>query len=140
MSNREEEFGRSLKGYLDQGTADLRTGIAYRLQQARAAALARAGDPARVSEGLLQQAHGLASVGGGPGTRRGERPFFLQARVWLGIVLLTLGMLGYQQWTAWQELQELEDLDAQLLSSDLPIDAYLDRGFQQWLTTGKPEN
>ncbi len=48
-------------------------------------------------------------------------------------------MIGYQQWTAWQELQELEDLDAQILTSDLPIDAYLDRGFQLWLKTGKPD-
>jgi hypothetical protein len=31
-------------------------------------------------------------------------------------------------------LSELEETDAAILSSDLPIDAYLDRGFQNWLT------
>ena len=72
--NREEDFGRSVKAYLDEGTAGLRSGVAYRLQQARAAALARVGEPAAASQGLLQQAHGLADVGGGQGTRRGERP------------------------------------------------------------------
>ena len=37
-------------------------------------------------------------------------------------------------------IEELEDLDSQILTSDLPIDAYLDRGFQQWLTTVKSED
>ena len=134
MSSREEEFGRSLKAYLDQGSADLRSGIAYRLQQARGAALARVGEPARASEGLLQRAHGIAGLGG-LGTQRGERPLLMQPRVWLGILFIAAALFGYQQWTSWQELEELEDLDAQILTSDLPIDAYLDRGFQQWLTT-----
>ena len=35
---------------------------------------------------------------------------------------------------------ELDPLVAQILTSDLPIDAYLDRGFQQWLTTVKSED
>ena len=35
-------------------------------------------------------------------------------------------------------LPEAEELDVQILSSDLPIDAYLDRGFQTWLTRFQP--
>ena len=138
--SREEEIGRAVKGYLDQGVVDLRSGIAYRLQQARAAALARAAEPASASDGLLQHAHGLAGLGGTAGVPRDERPLLLRPRVWLGIALLAAAIFGYQQWTAWQELEELEDLDAQILTSDLPIDAYLDRGFQQWLTTVKVED
>ena len=37
---------------------------------------------------------------------------------------------------AWQQRQraaEVEELDALLLTSDLPIDAYLDQGFAAWL-------
>jgi len=138
--SREEEIGKAVKAYLDEGTAEMRSGVAYRLQQARAAALARVAEPASASEGLLQHAHGLAGLGGSAKGPRGERPFLLQPRVWLGILLLAAAMFGYQQWTAWQELEELEDLDAQILTSDLPIDAYVDRGFQQWLTTGKFED
>ena len=40
---------------------------------------------------------------------------------------------GYQQWQAYQQLNDIEETDAAILSSDLPIDAYLDRGFQNWL-------
>ena len=61
----------------------------------------------------------------------------MQPRAWLALAVLVAGLVGYQQWTAWQQLQELEDLDAAILASDLPIDAYLDRGFQQWLKTAK---
>ena len=42
---------------------------------------------------------------------------------------------GYQQWHAMQQVREFEELDLHLLASDLPIDAYLDGGFQNWLRT-----
>ena len=42
---------------------------------------------------------------------------------------------GYQQWQAYQQVNDLVELDAQILSSDLPIDAYLDQGFRNWLTS-----
>ena len=42
---------------------------------------------------------------------------------------------GYNQWQAYQQMKDLEETDAAILSSDLPIDAYLDRGFQNWLKT-----
>ena len=46
--------------------------------------------------------------------------------------------IGYQQWNLYQQSREIEELDVQILSSDLPIDAYLDRGFQTWLTRYQP--
>lgn len=140
MTPNEEEFGKKLKTYLDEGSAELRSGVAYRLQQARAAAIARAAggaSPAEVRVG--EGAPDLVGIGGTGVRSGGERPLYAQPRVWLAIGLLVAGMIGYQQWTAWQDLKELEDLDAQILTSDLPIDAYLDRGFQLWLKTGKPE-
>ena len=140
MTDREEEFGKKLRTYLDEGSAELRSGVAYRLQQARAAALARAaGEPQTADARVLQGAPDLAGLGGTGPRGTGERPLYSQPRVWLALVLLVATMIGYQQWTAWQDLQELEDLDAQILTSDLPIDAYLDRGFPLWLKTSKPD-
>ena len=40
----------------------------------------------------------------------------------------------------WSSAEEKGDLDAELLSSDLPIDAYVDRGFQNWLSTSHEDN
>ena len=41
MTTENAEFARKIAAHLDQGTADLKAGTAYRLQQARGAALAR---------------------------------------------------------------------------------------------------
>jgi hypothetical protein len=53
-------------------------------------------------------------------------------------VLLPLAMIvasgvAVYAWEQNRRAAELEEIDAQLLTDDLPIDAYLDRGFQNWL-------
>lgn len=139
MTAREDEFGKRIKAYLDRGTPTLRSGVAYRLQQARAAALAQAAGLAEAAPAqALGRAHGIAGLPGSVAGGR-ARPFYGQARFWLALLILAAGVFGYQQWLAWQDLAELEDLDAQILTSDLPIDAYLDRGFQLWLKTPKAD-
>ncbi len=68
-----------------------------------------------------------------PGHGTHGRSLWSSGRLWLGIALIAAASVGYQQWLACQQLSELEETDAALLSSDLPIDAYLDRGFQNWI-------
>ena len=127
MTDRESEFARKLTRYLDRGVADMRSGTLYRLQQARAAAMAAAAS--RVPDVELATA-GLAGV-------TGSRFSLRSAPVrWVGVALLVAAVgFGYQQWHAMQQVREFEELDLHLLASDLPIDAYLDRGFQNWLRT-----
>ena len=126
--NTEKQFADKITAYLNTGTQDLRAGTAYRLQQARAAALARL-DPAYAQ--ALEPGLAFAHAG-----RRGAlgRPWSQGPARWLGIALIAAAAaFGWQQWRAVQQVHELQDLDAQILSSDLPIDAYLDRGFSNWL-------
>ncbi len=123
----EDEIAKKLTGYLDQSVADLKPGVVYRLQRARAAALARLADPQRSSVREVVLA--------GPGGGGGGRAFYTQIRFWVGIAFIAAAALGYQQWQVYQQITESEELDAQILSSDLPLDAYLDRGFQNWLKT-----
>ena len=129
MIRNEDEFAKKITGYLDIGAASLKAGTAYRLQQARARALDRLADPVPVRETRL--AHALVGGGSTGGSRRG---------LWLacGVLLLAALTFGWQQWKAYQQANELADIDVQILSSDLPIDAYLDRGFQTWLTRYQP--
>jgi hypothetical protein len=128
MSAQESEIAKKIATYLDRGTAQLKAGTAYRLQQARAAALARLGEAVHVPG--LQMAHALAGGGGNSGRRPGSSRLVL----WLGIAaFVAVAAVGWQQWRTMQQVREFEELDAQILSSDLPIDAYLDRGFQNWL-------
>ncbi len=129
MTIRDEDFAKKIKTYLDHGAADLKAGTAYRLQLARAEALARLADPHRAAE--LRVAGAQAS--GGSGAAGGNRPFWASGRLWIGIALIAAVGFGYQQWEAYQQQNEIEETDAAILSSELPIDAYLDRGFQNWL-------
>jgi Protein of unknown function (DUF3619) len=49
----------------------------------------------------------------------------------LVIVLLSLGGIIY--WQSAKQNNEVEDIDAHLLTGDLPINAYLDKDFDSWL-------
>ncbi len=131
MTVDDEDFAKKLTGYLDHGTAGLKAGTAYRLQQVRLAAVASlsGAEPERASESRL--AHAFAG-GSGAGSS-GRRGLLARVRVWLGIAAIAAGVFGYQQWQVYQQANEMSELDAQILSSDLPIDAYLDRGFRNWL-------
>lgn len=128
MTTQDDQFAKKITTYLDAANRELRSGAAYRLQQARAAALARLAEPRRASE---------LNVAGAGGTIAGSRPFYTQLRFWIGVTLIALAGFGWQQWQAFQTVKEAEEIDAELLTSDLPIDAYLDRGFQVWLKTGE---
>jgi uncharacterized protein DUF3619 len=57
----------------------------------------------------------------------------LSARVVLPAVMLAVAAFGIYRWQESQRLAEVVEIDTQLLTDDLPIDAYLDRGFQNWL-------
>ena len=135
MTTQDDEFAKKITAYLDRGAADLKAGTAYRLQLARAAALARLTEPQRAAE--LRVAG--ANAGAGSGTAGGDRRIWASGRLWIGIALIVAAGFGYQQWQAYQQQNELEDTDAAILSSDLPIDAYLDQGFQNWLRHASDE-
>ena len=126
----EREIAKKLTGYLDQGIAGLKSGIAYRLQRAREEALARGSEPRRVAE--------LALAGPGGGTLGGRRHLLTDARIWIGVLLVVGSVLYFQYWQSMQQVREIAETDAAILSSELPIEAYLDRGFQDWLTRSEP--
>ncbi|MEJ7667782.1 MAG: DUF3619 family protein [Casimicrobiaceae bacterium] len=131
MTIKDDDFAKKLTGYLDRGALELKAGTAYQLQQAREAALARLTQPQRASELQVVLAGG---AGVSAGRDSGRESILRSARLWSGILLIVAAGFAYNEWLNFQQLSENEELDAQILSSDLPIDAYLDRGFQNWLT------
>lgn len=54
-------------------------------------------------------------------------------RLLLPTALLVAGLIVIYSTQQAQRAADIEELDAQLLTDDLPIDAYLDRGFEAWL-------
>jgi len=125
----EREIAKKLTSYLDLGAAGLKPGMAYRLQQARQKALAGAAEPLRARE--------LALAGGG-GRIPDRRHLLADAKIWVSVLLLVGGVLYFQYWQSMQQARDIEETDAAILSSELPIEAYLDRGFQAWLRSSEP--
>jgi len=122
---RDEELGRKIASRLDEGLHGLPPRVARRLAVARAQALARHADLA--AETVHASAGGLIQTLTRMGGARILAPVF-------GLVLALLVMLY------WQQSQQLEtnyadnaDLDAQMLTDELPVTAYLDQGFEIWL-------
>lgn len=74
----------------------------------------------------------LAWAGAGAGGIAGSVGGF-SLRVLLPAALLVAGLAAIYSGQQEQRAADAEELDAQLLTDDLPIDAYLDRGFEAWL-------
>ena len=119
----EIQFASRIRQILNQGTTALRPAAEERLRHAREAALAR---QRQERAAVLVWADNVLGNGGwGWGA--------LSARVLLPAVMLAVAALGIYRWQENQRLAEVVEIDTQLLTDDLPIDAYLDRGFQNWL-------
>jgi hypothetical protein len=121
----ENELGRKLARHLSQGLTDMDSGTLSALQAARKQALAKYAQPKTVF-GLVLATHG--KLGHGPGHRSGFRYI-----AWVPVVALVVGLLTMNYWQTMQQQNETAEVDAHLLAADLPIHAYLDPEFDQWL-------
>jgi hypothetical protein len=117
----EPQFALRIRQQLNHGLrVDAR--LAAQLRAAREQALARyRPEPAT---GLALASNAMGRLGGTRG---------VSLRVVLPLLVLAVALATTYDWQQQQRAAELEELDAQLLSSDLPIDAYLDQGFAAWL-------
>ena len=127
MMNRDDnELIQKVVQALEHGTHTLKEGLAYRLHAARQEALARNEQAKTVPE--------LALAGAGRnGTLGGLRATFGQTRFWISLAFLLGALAYYQHWQSTQSLAELTETDSAILADELPVDAYLDRGFHNWL-------
>jgi hypothetical protein len=117
----EQQFGNRIRHLLNQGAA-LDPAKRERLRAARQQALER--QRAKPVPALRWADNVLGSFDGWRG---------LSARVLLPIAVLVLSVSGIYSWQEKRRVAELVEIDSELLTDDLPIDAYLDRGFQNWL-------
>ena len=123
MSAHEHETAQKIVRVLDRSTREMDNSTAVRLTAARKQALAQFHE---MPESQLTWAGQLAlrfTSGSATGLRYA-----------LPLAILILGLIGIVYWQSGNgRPQELADIDARLLTDDLPIDAYLDKGFDSWL-------
>ena|SRR5512134_992516 len=117
----EPQFGNRIRQLLNQG-APLDASIQAKLRAARETALAR--QKPELAQGVTWMGGLLARMGGVRG---------LSLRLIVPLLALAIGLAAVYSWEQRQRAAEVEELDALVLTGELPIDAYLDRGFEAWL-------
>ena len=60
----------------------------------------------------------------------------ISMRVLLPVIVLSVSLVTIHRWQQTQRAAEVEEIDTHVLTDELPIDAYLDRGFEAWLKKG----
>jgi hypothetical protein len=122
-AHEQHEIAEKIVRRLDRGSRNISSEASARLTAAREQALARYQQVPEM--GLSGVGHYISHMFGRPATG---------ARYAISLAVLILGLAGIVYWQSSNGAgNELTDLDVRLLTDDLPIDAYLDKGFDTWL-------
>jgi hypothetical protein len=115
----EKEFGSKLRAWLERSATDVGEMQATRLKSARLRALDAYREPVRL--------FGLVPVGAGV-AQTVRYSVVHHLLLWLPVIALVLTL-------AIRSVGELDvgEIDAQLLTQELPPDAFLDQDFRTWL-------
>ncbi|HOP90179.1 MAG TPA: DUF3619 family protein [Ottowia sp.] len=132
----QNRFGLRVAARLSAGTEGLPHDIGERLRVAREQAVARRKQPAAV---LRQRAAIAASRNGNTATLSfGDDGLGFWGRLTSAALVLVMaaGLIAINVIQDDDRTMEVADLDAALLTDDLPPEAYADPGFLQYLKTG----
>lgn len=129
MNTEDLNFAYKVRHALNEQLDQLPPSTEQRLASARKIALSR--KKAHAPAGLAQAAFAAAGSG----------HFFAQPLSWmtkmgvaLPLLLLAGGMVGIYQFEQEQHIAEIAELDTAVLADELPLSAYLDHGFNAYLT------
>lgn len=136
--DKEFEFAGKMRRALDESAAGLPATTLDRLAGARRLALARKKPEtvaAKAFAPVLAPALGPQAAPS-TGERRRLSPLGRLLRVW-PVVALVGGIAVIAYWENLQRAAELADIDAAMLNDDLPLNAYLDHGFNAYLSRAR---
>jgi hypothetical protein len=145
LDQKETEFALKVRRALDENINTLPAASLDRLAAARRTALARKKPekvavsapvfaPTLAGAGMESGSAGLGSLGAAGSGHRGKRGRFSRLALAWPLLALVIGLAGIAYWEDQQRTAELADIDAAMLSDSLPLDAYLDHGFNAYLT------
>ncbi len=124
----QERFGRAVGRRLSAGTAELPYHVAERLRAARMQALGQ--------RKIEAAAPLVVASGGSAALAFGQFGWFRQLASALPLVVLAGGLVLIHSIQNERRATEVAEVDAQLLTDDLPPEAYADPGFVQFLKSG----
>ncbi len=125
----EARFARNIAARLSERAENVAPEIGERLRFAReraieAGRLARAGGEV---QGVGMTSQGAAVLG------FSRSPWWLRVASALPVVALVAGLVLIQDWQTRSQISVAAEVDAALLGDDLPINAYRDAGFVEYL-------
>ena len=124
-----DQFGRASAALLTQGAQSLPAGIKDRLHAARMKALS-----VRKLEKVFAQKPVFA---GSMGNYSSDSNPLWDKVGWVApLVVLVFGLIGIAQWQNDSRIIDIAEVDAALLTDDVPPDAYADSGFLAFLKNG----
>ena len=130
----ETRFGARVAAHLEKGSLELPHNIIERLRAGRMRALSSR----RVTELQLEPVFAGAPVGSG--NLSAHTPgFWIRASALLPLLALILGLMAIGAIQDQERAFELAEVDAELLTADLPPTAYTDPGFLQFLKKSAQE-
>jgi hypothetical protein len=124
-----DQFGQASAALLRQSTQNIPQNIKDRLYTARMKALSvRKPEKVRIQKQVLAgTARNWTSGSNGIWDTVG----------WIApLVVLVFGLIGIAQWQDDSRINDIAEVDAALLSDDVPPDAYADNGFMAFLKNG----
>jgi hypothetical protein len=137
LDNKELEFVQGMRRALDESAASLPAATTARLAAARKTALGR-----KKVEPVLVRVPSFAAAGvgtlpgapGAPGVTPRRRSALARFALAWPLAALVAGLFAIAYFEDQQRTAELADIDAAMLSDDLPLTAYLDHGFNAYLS------
>ena len=125
----QDRYGRQLAAYLDASAQQLPHDISERLRVARQQALGKYREVQVRETASISLGGGVAALGGD----EDERGLWPRLVSLIPLLALIAGLVVIQMVGTEQIAEELAELDAAILTDDLPPDAYSDPGFAQFL-------
>lgn len=123
MNQQDHELAGKIVQLLNSGTAGLDRKACERLINARQVALARYKHKPEPVWNLAWAGHAIVRFG----------EYRVETRHLIAVAILIAGLIGAVYWQNRAPAREIVEIDLGLLTDDLPINAYLDRGFDSWL-------
>ncbi len=128
MNAREVNFAYKIRNALNEHLESLPVSTTDRLASARTKALARK----RADKNPALTAPFRVLAGGFGGTVN-QSSWLGRAGLVIPLIALVVGLSGIYNFEKQKRLNETADIDAAVLSDELPLSAYLDQGFSAYL-------
>ncbi|QAU34721.1 DUF3619 family protein [Janthinobacterium sp. 17J80-10] len=128
MNTKDLNFAYRVKHALDQNLDNLPASTADRLASARKNALSR-----KKPEALRFRISSLAIAGQFGGYMQERMSWLSRVGVLTPLLVGALIFVGLYEFEQEQRIAELAELDVAVLADDLPVSAYVDKGFNAYL-------